>query len=210
MARKVTAQGNRRSLVKENLGKEITMTLKRGEQDYTAKAIPRVNPPEGEGALGIVMTNPNVSITFLQALPIASAVAYQRTVMLVTLPIQLIEKRITPEEARILGPVGMITLYQHANTLDAEIAQQDSEIPPFANTLGLTAAISIAFFMTNLLIPFPALDGGRILLTLPELIFRRRLPTAFENMLNMIGFILLILLMFYITTQDILNPIRFP
>ena len=77
------------------------------------------------------------------------------------------------------------------------------------NTLGLMGTLSIAFFITNLL-PLPALDGGRILLALPEIIIRRRVPAQYENYINAIGFLVLIALMVYITTQDIINPIQLP
>ncbi len=71
----------------------------------------------------------------------------------------------------------------------------------------LLGIISVALGFTNLL-PIPALDGGRILLLLPELIFRKRIPVQYENMINLAGFVLLILLMVFVTAQDILNPIQ--
>ena len=73
----------------------------------------------------------------------------------------------------------------------------------------LLGIISVALGFTNLL-PIPALDGGRILLLLPELIFRKRIPVQYETMINLAGFVLLILLMVFVTAQDILNPIQIP
>jgi regulator of sigma E protease len=58
------------------------------------------------------------------------------------------------------------------------------------------------------LLPIPALDGGRILFTLPELIFRKRIPPQYENAVNTIGFLALLVLMFFVTAQDIINPIN--
>ena len=55
-----------------------------------------------------------------------------------------------------------------------------------------------------------ALDGGRILFVLPEILLRRRVPAQYENMVHLIGFAVLIILMIYITTQDIINPIVIP
>jgi regulator of sigma E protease len=69
--------------------------------------------------------------------------------------------------------------------------------------------LSVALGITNLL-PFPALDGGRILFTLPEIILKKRVPQKFENLVHLIGFAALIALMIYITTQDIINPIQIP
>ena len=104
--------------------------------------------------------------------------------------------------------VGIFDIYSQASQLDA---QDTSALP--ANTQGLpifrmdiVAAIAIALGLTNLL-PVPALDGGRIVLLLPELIFRKRIPIKYENMVNMIGFAALLLIMVYITLQDVINPV---
>jgi regulator of sigma E protease len=69
--------------------------------------------------------------------------------------------------------------------------------------------ISISLGIMNLL-PIPALDGGRILLTLPEIIIRRRVPVKYENAIHLIGFTVLLLLLIYINLQDFLNPIQLP
>ncbi|HQN42484.1 MAG TPA: site-2 protease family protein, partial [Anaerolineaceae bacterium] len=77
-----------------------------------------------------------------------------------------------------------------------------------SNTLRLIAVISVALGFTNLL-PIPALDGGRILLTLPELITgKRRISVKLENALNAVGFILLLALLAFTTLQDIINPLQ--
>jgi regulator of sigma E protease len=46
------------------------------------------------------------------------------------------------------------------------------------------------------------LDGGRILFVLPELVLRRRVPQQFENVVNLVGITILILLMLYINLQE--------
>jgi regulator of sigma E protease len=69
--------------------------------------------------------------------------------------------------------------------------------------------ISISLGLLNLM-PFPALDGGRILFTLPEIILRRRVPPQFENVVHLIGFGLLLLLIIYITVQDVISPVSLP
>ena len=76
-------------------------------------------------------------------------------------------------------------------------------------TLSIIANISLALGITNLL-PIPALDGGRILFTLPELLFGKRIPQKWENVVNTVFFVLLIVLMVYITILDFTNPIVIP
>ena len=53
-------------------------------------------------------------------------------------------------------------------------------------TLELIASLSISLGIFNLF-PFPALDGGRIIFVLPELIFRKRVSPQIENMVHAAG-----------------------
>lgn len=68
----------------------------------------------------------------------------------------------------------------------------------------LTAIISANLAVINL-IPFPALDGGRILFLIIEGITRRKIPTKVAGIMNTIGFFLLIALMILVTYHDILK-----
>jgi len=68
--------------------------------------------------------------------------------------------------------------------------------------LGFVAMISINLALINL-IPFPALDGGRVFLLAIEAIIRRKIKPIVFNLLNGIGFILLMVLMVAITIKDI-------
>jgi regulator of sigma E protease len=44
----------------------------------------------------------------------------------------------------------------------------------------------------------------------PELLFRRRVPAKYENLVHMVGFALLILLLIYVNVQDFVNPVQLP
>ena len=68
--------------------------------------------------------------------------------------------------------------------------------------LSFAAIISINLGIVNL-IPFPALDGGRIAMIGVEALTRRKIPRAVANGLNFLGFALLILLMLAVTVNDI-------
>ena len=57
------------------------------------------------------------------------------------------------------------------------------------------------------LLPFPALDGGKILLVLAEIVTGKRLPKKVENGINMAGMLILLLLMFVILFKDIFTLI---
>jgi regulator of sigma E protease len=73
--------------------------------------------------------------------------------------------------------------------------------------LQIIASLTLTLGIFNLL-PFPALDGGRILFVLPELILRKRVPPEFENVVHAIGFALLIAFMIYINAMDFINPVQ--
>lgn len=73
----------------------------------------------------------------------------------------------------------------------------------FVSLLFITILISISLAAMNIL-PFPALDGGRIVIAAIEGITRRKLPIKFVNALNTFGFVLLLLLMVVVTVKDLL------
>ena len=198
-----------RDLVSQNLGKLVTISLERDGQTIDVSLTPRENPPEGQGAVGIVMTNPYESVSFPKAVSIGVQQTAFQIGQLLSLPGQLIKGTIAPEEARVVGPVGMYDIFSEAASLDKETSNQENPTFPAVYVLQLAATISIALGFGNLL-PLPALDGGRIIFILPELIFRKRIPPQWEATIHGVGFILLIALMIWITFQDIVNPITIP
>ncbi len=68
----------------------------------------------------------------------------------------------------------------------------------------LTAFLSINVGFINIL-PFPAFDGGRVFFLIVETIRRKPVNSKFENTCHLVGFALLLLLMIYITIQDIIR-----
>ncbi len=79
-----------------------------------------------------------------------------------------------------------------------------------AASMGLTQFVFLVLVITvNLgifnLLPIPALDGGRLFFQLIELIFRKPIPPKWEGRIHLIGLALLLLLMVFITGQDIIR-----
>ncbi len=70
----------------------------------------------------------------------------------------------------------------------------------------MMGTLSVALAVTNLL-PLPALDGGRILFVIVEGIRGRRMDPAKEGLVHLIGMLLLVGLMLFITWQDLINPV---
>ncbi len=188
----------------KRLGTEIEVKYERAGQTMSTYMVPRLDPPEGEGAIGIVMGNPVMEVSFLEAIPLGAYSTFQHSVALLTLPAQVAKGVITPEEARPVGYKGMYDLYQDV---------QDQELIPGAsqslNTVWFFTTITISLGILNLL-PIPALDGGRILFALPEILFKRKIPIEIQNMVNFISFTILIMLFFYINYLDFVNPVQIP
>lgn len=98
----------------------------------------------------------------------------------------------------------MFDIYEQART-----SEPTPGVPAGVNILQFFTDITISLGLINLF-PFPALDGGRILFTLPEIVIRRRIPAQYENLINLVGFGLLIFLMLYINIQDFISPAILP
>lgn len=94
------------------------------------------------------------------------------------------------EESGIVGPVGLISLVGEATRVGLE------------QVLTLIVFITMSLGVFNLL-PLPALDGGRIVFALIEIIARRRVDPKIEAYIHFIGFVLLMFLMIYIMFSDI-------
>jgi len=188
-------------IVGANLGKDITMVYRRAGRDTTITLTPRTNPPAGQGAIGISMGTPLVPVNWFQAIPYAAYDVFYQAKMLVSMPGMLMRGEISGDQARVVGPIGMEGLLNDASKQDQAMQAANPGMAPLAQ-LSLMGLISAALGITNLL-PLPALDGGRIIFVLPELLFRKRVPAEMENMVHLVGFAALLILMVVISGQDI-------
>jgi len=188
----IDSQQKLQQIINQNLETKIILIYQRGGQTFSTTLTPRANPPEGEGAMGIRMTNPRQPISLGEAFTAGISTTYDNIRGILTIPVRMAQGQASPEEGRLVGYRGMFEIYQQV-----------------FNPLWFFMAISISLGVINLL-PFPALDGGRILMTLPEILFHRRIPQNYENAINLIGFAVLLILLIYINVQDFVNPIVLP
>jgi len=92
----------------------------------------------------------------------------------------------------VSGPVGIATVVGQGAKLGINYL------------LNITAMISLSLAVVNIL-PFPALDGGRILFILIGKIIRRPVPLKYEQAAHTLGFLLLMVLFVFITARDVIN-----
>jgi len=186
-----------------NLGEEITITYERDGALGEVTLVPREDPPEDEGAIGILMTSPVREINWFQALPLAVTSTGQHSVAVMKLPGELIRGSADPA-GRPVGYKGMYDIYAGAKE-----GQLLPGTPADINVLLFLVSITVSLGVLNLL-PIPALDGGRILFVLPELIIGRRVSQQVQNVVNAIGFISVILLLIYFNILDFTSPVQLP
>lgn len=198
----VTGFESLQEIVGDNAGSMTSLTIQRDGETLKFEVTPRVDPPAGEGAIGILLGNPRRQVGFGEALGLGWQTTRVQFTEILRLPARLIQGNIAPEEARVTGFKGMYDMLTWAGEID-----RNSERPFL--TLNLIGVISMGLAIANLL-PIPALDGGRLMFVLIELVLGRRIDPEYEGLAHLIGFALLLILMVYINFQDFVNPISLP
>lgn len=187
-----------------SLGETSQVVYTREGETNTVVMVPRSDPPEGEGAIGIVISNPTEPVSVIAALPSGVGAVYAQSEMLLTFPVKILRGEMEPSDGRLLGFKGMFDVFQAVQETEVE-----QNIPSGVSVLGFFATLTISFGILNLL-PIPALDGGRIMFTLPEIILGRRVPPKYENAIHLVSLALLLMLLFFVNLQDFINPISLP
>ncbi|MRS02198.1 RIP metalloprotease, partial [bacterium] len=190
-------------LVRPNLGSEVTLTILRDGTPLDIKITPRKNSPEGEGAMGVAISNPVNKITYLQAIPMAFVSTLDQGYQMLMIPVRLISGQIAASDARMVSVKGIYDIFSQVQTIDKEATAVDPSVKGLT-VLNFLAMISIALGFTNLL-PIPALDGGHILFLIPEILFKKRVKPELEGRVHFIGYVILMGLMVVMVINDIIN-----
>ena len=98
----------------------------------------------------------------------------------------------------VTGPVGIAT------QIGGIASREKSLLPAMLSITSFMMMISISLAVFNLL-PFPALDGGRIIMLIPEVITGKPVNAKAEEIINTVGIVLLMLLTILITYNDIIS-----
>ena len=188
------------SLVKDKKGQMISLYVAKvdtnglkSDSSRVIEVIPRENPPEGEGALGVgVSTVPIITYEkkvwyqapFYGAVEgMKEAIAWSREFLRIfSHPVELVKN--------ISGPVAVVKVGQQA------ASEGWVTMARFAGIISLNLAIF------NLL-PIPALDGGRLMMIVLEKIVGRKRVVKVERYVNGVGMILLIALLIGVTVKDL-------
>ncbi|MEK9179586.1 MAG: M50 family metallopeptidase [Patescibacteria group bacterium] len=189
----VTTTSDMVSKTKELSGMRIQLVVRRSGILKQYFIVPRKNPPEGQGALGIV-----VSDTELKKYPWYSAPFYG-TIESLKMSFQYYQElgkvlvrvvTFQKQQVELAGPVGIA---QMAGTA----VRQGTD-----SVLQLLALLSLNLALINVL-PFPALDGGHLAWIMYELITGKKVNEQVKSKINVAGFAILMGLIVLITANDI-------
>lgn len=173
--------------------KVIDLSIKRGSEMLDISISPSSGVIEGKSAIGVALVDiSNRQYGFVDAVIQGAKSTIEIFLDTFNATIGFI-KRIFLFKAdldQVSGPVGIATYLEQAREFG------------FDTLLMFVAMISINLAVVNLL-PFPALDGGRLLFVAIESLIRRSINPKFANTVNIMGFSLLLLLMLFITFSDV-------
>lgn len=188
--------------VNKNKGKEVVLVWQdANNKTHKANLIPRINPPKGQGPLGVALSSQDgIELEYKTPVQkVMSGIVHPVNLMLFTLDSfkQLITTSIKEKSANTLGenlsgPVGIFVV------VGAVVSQSADVKDLLLQALNLAGLISISLAFFNVL-PIPALDGGRLFFILFEMITRKKVSAKTEATVNAFGFIALISLLVYIT-----------
>ena len=199
----INAMDKVKNVIYDNLGKPLEFSYLRDGVTHQVTITPLTNPGNA-GAVGIVMSYPSMPFTIGGAVPESFTTLRDYVKELFSMLSRIIQGQATGPEGRLVGIKGMFDLYSSVRETAGTPA-----VPQIVNVMMFIASISISLGIMNLL-PIPAVDGGRILFALPEILIHRRIPPKYEMVVNFVSFALLIALMIFINLQDFIHPISLP
>lgn len=173
----------------------ITMTVLRDDLPVTLTVTPEAGLVEDAPAIGIAMNVVGeMQLGFFAAIAEGARTTFAMMRDIAVGLGSFIIDIFTGNAAfdQVSGPVGIAGLVGDASQFG------------FIYLLGFTAFISLNLAVLNM-IPFPALDGGRLLFVLIEGVTRKTIKPSVANTINAVGFALLLLLMVVVTVSDVLK-----
>ena len=169
-------------------GKELNVVVDRDNKSVKLSITPEIGE-DGTYKVGVTcLRNKNV----INAIKESFVTTGQMIVQMVTFLKQMITGTVPGGFSNsVAGPVGVISIVS------------DAAKTGFINLLYLGSIISLNLGIINL-VPFPALDGGRLFLLLIEALRGgKKINPDKEAMINMIGFCALMAFMVFITYSDV-------
>ncbi len=179
------------NVVRKNENQDLTLGVERGEESLEISVVPEKDPSDTYASVGIAM-----DMIGIEKIPFGKSIVegFKTSIMLCKSIITGFIGIFTgsTDVSSLSGPVGIASIVGEASKSG------------FTNLIFLMAVISLNLAVLNL-IPFPALDGGRLLFILIESITKKPIPPKIFSITNMVGFFLLIGLMILVSIRDVIH-----
>jgi len=178
-------------------GEEIVLTFQRGVKVEQVTLTPRIEPPDGEGAMGVAL----VRTAFVkyawweapfQAVLRTGRLTFEIVKSLAGLALNLVSGRGVPTGVEFMGPVGIVHLLTNSLSLG------------IAHFLSFFAVLAVYLAIFNAL-PIPVVDGGKLLFLTIEAIRKKPVSEVWERRVGAVVFALLITLMIWVTIKDVIR-----
>ncbi|MED4474626.1 MULTISPECIES: RIP metalloprotease RseP [Bacillaceae] len=180
------------TIVRENPGEELSMTVLRNGEEKTLNIVPKEGEAINEKGETITIGQIGVRQAFEKSMIGTVKYGFEQTYTITKMVLTNLGMLITGQvPLEILsGPVG---IYDATD----QVVQSG-----FISLIMWTAMLSVNLGIVNL-VPLPALDGGRLLFVGIEKLRGKPVPPEKEGVFHFIGFALLMLLMIVVTWNDI-------
>lgn len=189
------------SLIEEKKGKRTNLEIERDSETKTFTVTPRETPPENEGPLGVVITTTEIYFPPLWQRPfIGVYYGFNEAIIwggrIVGGFAGIFKDLITGTAPKdIAGPVGIFAITTQA---------AKGGILELISFIGI---LSVNLAILNI-IPFPALDGGRLAFIGIETFLGRKVLPKIEAVAHTVGMVILLIALLAITAHDIQSLIK--
>lgn len=180
---------------KANLGKPIVLELARGEKTFSIILTPRQNYTATEGPIGVGISNVEIKkYVWYEAPVLGTKEAFSYSWLILNSFGKMIFEFALhgTKPSGVAGPIGVVQLTGHAVKVGLNAV------------IWFVALLSLNLAVINVL-PIPALDGGRLLFIVIEIVARKKVHPKYEAYAHAIGFAILIILIILVTAQDIIR-----
>ncbi len=180
--------------ISRNPDKEIALLIKREDSLLTIKVTPRLNVKENRAQIGVGIAETTVfskeGMKFYEYIFGGAILTFKIGLKVIEGIFSLVLRKVSLKA--LIGPIGIVDL-------TGEVAKTG-----FLYTLLFFAIININLAIINAF-PIPACDGSHLLILAIESIFRVKIKPAIKKAINTAGFAVIILLLFYVSYNDLMN-----
>ena len=168
------------NIISANANKEVEIVVLRDEKEVTLKVVPNAKTTFDLGILGYEQTETTLATSYYKSISTISQIVGSY--------VDLFKGEVAITQ--LSGIVGI-----------GEVVSKTEGLLDF---LSMLAMISLAVGIANIL-PFPPLDGGKVVLVLIEWITKKKVSPKVEAILSYVGLGLLVLLTIFVTVNDIIR-----